>query len=417
MYTYSKTLFLSLLLTCFTHGDEIFIPKDGLNLGEMTLSETYCKSTKHSQELCESKKLSYIDYDDDQLPTFLQDIKTYIAPIVEKYKADDLKKSTLSEMKDMNGNISGEWSKESTIDLFAKTSETYTLSTTSNGYEGGAHGYYDQRYDNYNTATHAKLTLDELFVSDYNQTLHRIAQAHYKSLTGLAPNQPLTDEGWFEDKFILAENFAITSRGLYFFYNQYEIKPYAAGSTEFMLPYSKIKSLINPKGALKFVLQGNRPVHAYFKLKDEMSVEVNAKIQPDGKVHITTKMKNLSYLNRGWLSLSFPQLTNKAPKDTLQKQGFTYVRAYRKGSKIYNQKLKKTVPSSYLLVEGEDNNWNVDNVHTLTLTITPPANKKYLMLDIRGKLTSKTQNIMLPNEYDGIKGQQDFTNYRVYIDL
>ena len=406
-----------MLFSFFAHGTEIFVQKENLNLAHITLFETYCKSIKPSQALCQSKKLSYIDYEDANLSTFLQGIKGHISPILKKYRADNLKTNTLGDINAMHAEVSGKWSYESAIDLFAKTLTTYTLSTTSSGYEGGAHGYYYQGYDTYTIQTNKKLTLDDLFVTDYNQTLHTIAQRHYKKYKGLAPNQPLTNEGWFEDKFVLAKNFAITSRGLYFFYNTYEIKAYASGTTAFMLPYSKIRHIINPKGALAFALDKAYPLHAYFKKKEELSIEINAQKQPDGKMKIVAKMKNLSYINKGWLSLSFPQLSTQPSKVKLVNIGFSTLHTYPKGSKVYHQGLKKAVRSSYLLVEGEDNHWENGKINTITLTLTPPANKKELILDIRGNLKSKTTMLMLPNEYEGTTGQQGFTNYRVSIEL
>ena len=417
MHFYQKTLLLVILFSSFSFAEELFVNKDGLHLGHITLSDKYCKSMRSSFELCTSKELSYIDYDDANLPEFLKGIRVHIEPQVIEYKKNDLKTNTRSILKDMDGELSGDWDNESSIDLFAKTPTTYTLSTISSGYEGGAHGYYNEHYDNYDIKTNAKLTLDDLFLPDTNQTLLDIAQSHYKKHFGLAPGQPLTDDEWFEDNFVLAQNFAITSRGLYFFYNQYEIKSYASGPTEFMLPYSKIQHLIDPKGALSFVFEDGRPFHTYFKENDQMNIEVDATVQPDGKVNITAKMKNLSYINRGWFSLSFPQLNNKSPKDTVLNEGFLKVDTYPKGSKVYHQEFKKAINSSYLLVEGEANNWDYNKVNTITLTLTPPANDKELILDIRGNLKSKDKTIMLPNEYDGVKGQQGFTNYRVFIDL
>ena len=417
MHFYQKTLLLTILLSTYSFTEELFVNKNGLNLGHITLTDKYCKSMKSSYMLCHSKKLNYIDYNDTDLPEFLKGIKVHIEPLVNKYKKNDLKMSTLDILKDMDGEISGEWNNNSSIDLFAKTPNTYTLSTISSGYEGGAHGYYNESYDNFDIKTNTELTLNDFFLPDTNQTLHEIAQTHYKKHYGLSPGQPLIDDGWFEDKFVLAQNFAITSRGLYFFYNQYEIKSYARGPTEFMLPYSKIQHLIDPKGALGFVLEGGRSFHAYFKQDDQMLIEVDAVVQPDGKVKITAKMKNLSFINKGWFSLSFPQLSNKSSKDTQLHEGFVKVDTYPKGSKVYNQELKKSVHSNYLLIEGEDNNWDYDKINTITLTLIPPASEKELILDIRGNLKSKAKTIMLPNEYDGVKGQQGFTNYRVFIDL
>lgn len=55
------------------------------------------------------------------------------------------KASVLANIKDFDDQISGEWSNSQSIDLFAK----YTLSTRSNGYTGGAHGYGAVGFTNY----------------------------------------------------------------------------------------------------------------------------------------------------------------------------------------------------------------------------------------------------------------------------
>ena len=417
MRTALKLLTLLSFMLFVSDAQERFVDADSLNLAHISLQEQYCKSIKPTQKLCKSKKLSYIDYDDTKLPTFLKGIKQHIEPVVLAYKADDLKKSTLSDLKEFSGDISGEWEDESSIELFAKTATTYTLSTSSSGYSGGAHGYHGMQFDNYNIQTGAKLTLDDLFVADYNQTLHAIAKEHYKASMGLKAQQPLTDDNWFDDNFVLASAFAITANGLYFFYNSYEIKPYAAGNTEFMLPYSKLKSIINPKGVLGFALEDNKTSHTLFKQDEALSLDISAQPQPDGTVQITASMQNLSYENKGWLSLSFPQLTAKEAIKNIQTQGFKSVQAYPKGSNIYNNEHKKAVKSAYLLVEGEDTQWQYNDTHSITLSVVPPSTDKELILDIRGNFKSKEKSIMLPKEYEGIKGQQGFTNYRVFIAL
>jgi len=48
------------------------------------------------------------------------------------------------------------------------------------------------------------------------------------------------------DKFALNDNYLITPLGIRFLYNPYEIKPYAAGTTDLFIPYDKIKSLLRP---------------------------------------------------------------------------------------------------------------------------------------------------------------------------
>ena len=59
------------------------------------------------------------------------------------------KASVLANIKDFDDQISGEWSNSQSIDLFAKIPATYTLSTRSDGYTGGAHGYGAVGFTNY----------------------------------------------------------------------------------------------------------------------------------------------------------------------------------------------------------------------------------------------------------------------------
>jgi hypothetical protein len=225
--------------------------------------------------LCKSKELSYIDYDDSDLPKFLKGLESHLSPLLTQYKNNDLKSSTLADLNDYSGDISGEWSDKKSITLFAKTPSTYTLSIISSGYSGGAHGYYAMEFENFSIETQKEIKLSDLFQNDFNTTLHNIAQDIYKKTYGLKTKQSLHDDGWFENKFVLAENFAITSKGLLFYYNSYEIKPYSAGHTRFMLPYHKIKSIIQPEGILGFVFQKSNDFNVSSHEKDVATVTLS----------------------------------------------------------------------------------------------------------------------------------------------
>ena len=416
MHSIIKFLLLISLLH-LSHATEVFVNQEGMKLAHINLSETYCKNTKTNKELCKKKKLRYIDYDDPGLPYFLRNIQQHIAPTLKAYQGEALKASTLADIKDLGGDISGSWDNQTDIDLYAKTPTTYTLSTMSSGYTGGAHGYHAVEFANYDSRTQKKLKLSDLFIPNYNQTLHNIALSHYKLSKGLKPQQSLEKDRWFENKFKLAKSVAITSRGLYFLYNQYEIKSYADGFTEFMLPYSKLHSIIDPNGVLGFALDNQHKIHASYFLEDKVSLSVDSRINPDKTITITARMTNLSYSKKGWLSLSFPQLSSKHQIAETQNNGFRQVLAYAKGSKIYHNKQKKSVRSRYLLIEGENNNWKNNATHTISTTLRAPINTKELILDIRTSLKSQNETITMPSEYDGVEGQQGYTNYRLVIGL
>lgn len=416
MHSYIKVLLILSFLLHLLHAEELFIAKKNLKLASITLSEKYCKNITKDKALCKSKKLSYIDFKDKNLPSFMHALKTHISPTLQVYKSENLKQSTLADLKDFGDNISGDWYTEEYIDLFSKTPATYTLSSMSTGYSGGAHGYHAVEFNNYSIKTQQKVKLSDLFISDSNQTLHTIAQKHYRQLHNLKENQSLLDDGWFDDKFVLAQNFAITPRGLLFHYNSYEIKPYAAGHTKFILPYSKIKSIIHPKGILNFTRKDTHHFYASFYRKEVATIIIDASLNANHTITLTASIQNHSYLNKGWFSLSFPELSTKVNIIKMETEGFKRLHAYPKGSKVYHNKLKKSILSSYLLVEAEEDTWS-DKPHTIKLTLNVPPKSTELIVDIRSNFKSKDKSMTLPDEYNGITGQQGYQNHRVFISL
>ena len=398
-------------------SQELFIDQNKLTLGQITSSSTYCKKINLESSLCNSKKLSYIDYNDPNLPSFLTGLQQNIQTVIQAYEKNTIKTPVLENIQEFGAEFSGEWYNNHSITLFAKTPTTYTLSTISNGYTGGAHGYYTVHFDTYSIATQKPIKLDDLFIDDYNQTLMHIAEDHYKRTHELQPKQSLEDEGWFENKFVLAENIAITPQGLYFHYNSYEIQPYSAGQATFLLPYHTLYTIINPKGPLGFTLKNKDTFHTSFYDNETIFITLDTQINPDKTITLTATMSNLSFLEKGWFSLSFPQLQTTHSLVKKGYKGFETLKLYPKGSKVYHRKYKKAVSSHYLLVEAEVSHWEYKKENSITLLLKLPPQQKELIVDIHATVKSKNKTITIPDELEGIEGQQGYDNYRMFIGL
>lgn len=112
-------------------------------------------------------------------------------------------------------------------------------------FQGGAHGGTTTGFINWDTKTNRDLTLDDLLVDGYGTRLNAIAEKIFRTNEKLSDTSSLAANYFFEnDKFALNKNFLVTPIGLRFLYNQYEIKPYAAGQTELVIPYAQIKQLL-----------------------------------------------------------------------------------------------------------------------------------------------------------------------------
>ncbi|MES2378814.1 MAG: DUF3298 domain-containing protein [Bacteroidota bacterium] len=138
-----------------------------------------------------------------------------------------------------------------TIDSRAKVlrqdSNLTTLEVSGYAFRGGAHGSTVTTFINWNTKTGKSISLGEIFNANYKEKLTAIADTIFRKEEKLADTASLANDYFFKDnKFALNNNFSITPLGLKFLYNQYEIKPYAAGQTELFIPYAKIKTLLKP---------------------------------------------------------------------------------------------------------------------------------------------------------------------------
>ncbi|BAF71613.1 DUF3298 and DUF4163 domain-containing protein [Sulfurovum sp. NBC37-1] len=407
-----------LLLTSLLSSTEIFLDKAWMQgKGIYTRSDSYCHPTKdESGTFCQKDELSYPVLHDVPDAEVAKQVENIVARAVTAYSKGDLKATVIKNLSDESYQPHGTWNTSNALDLFAVTKTTFTIANSGSGYTGGAHGYFSVKYENYDHEG-KHLEMDDLLKEDYNATLHQIAQKVYKESIGLKQNDSLLKDGWFSNKFILSTNFAITERGLLFHYNAYEIKPYAAGHTKFMLPYSSIRSLIDPQGPLKTYLQIPEKIQSTYINEDVASLHISVKRIDPEHIEVDIEEKVWSYASRGWLSLSFPDLQKKNDVKIVASQGFKSIKRYPAGSKVYNQKRRKAVRSSYLLVEGEPLLKDNSKAKKITLLVTVPSKSRSLRIRVRISFKNGKNLITMPSKWDGVQGQQGFTNYELTFPL
>jgi hypothetical protein len=118
-----------------------------------------------------------------------------------------------------------------------------SLSVNDEYYTGGAHGGSGVYFININPKTGQEFTLENLLKPNYNEALTSIGNKIFRETRQLADTASLSDH-YFEfpeNKFELNKNYGFKKEGIVFFYNSYEIAPYAAGPTEVLIPYSELE--------------------------------------------------------------------------------------------------------------------------------------------------------------------------------
>ncbi len=126
-----------------------------------------------------------------------------------------------------------------------------------------ASGYYSTQKDkknpdisfNYDVRNRNVFTLASQLKPGMLNQLKAIAERIFRKNEGLTSTQDL-DGYFFENgKFDLTDNFTITAKGLMFMYDYYEIKPFAAGTTNLVIPFNDLKDLVIPGTVLARQMQ------------------------------------------------------------------------------------------------------------------------------------------------------------------
>ncbi len=386
------------------------------------IEDNFCKRLPNNKIFCMDYKVEYplVHSHDKQLATNINNaIRKHIPAInAQKYIAKYLQET--------NGEVFSVGHTDNTkITLLAVTKSTFSLDIAGNSYTGGAHGNYGSLAYNYDRYTGKYLSLEDLFLPYYKETLRAIAEKVYREQNHLTPYDSLqSKQGWFENKFVLPASIGLGYDGLHLTYSPYEIKAYAAGSTSFVVPYYLLAPILKPNSALSSlvgIIDTNTPhrtkntITKTFKQNKHATIRFKAKVLSRNRVQIDVSMTNHTRYHSGGLSLSFPQLTRRGKLVHKKNRGFDKIALYPSKSRLYYAPTKRTIRSQYMLVESDTNNWSKDQTKSVSLTLDIPSYIESFYINARGTL-SQNRNIV-PIPHNGIEGQQGFGNYRIEIPM
>lgn len=153
----------------------------------------------------------------------------------------------------ISDNVSGNddyalaWYDEREAEITAIQKRVISLASKVSSFYGGAHPSEYVYLRNFDPQTGDSIGLGMVFNEEALIELTHLGENAFRKAKKLGSDASYESEGyWFEDdQFELTDNFAFTEKGLWFYYNDYEIAPYSMGHSEFILPYSIIMHLID----------------------------------------------------------------------------------------------------------------------------------------------------------------------------
>ncbi len=144
---------------------------------------------------------------------------------------------------------------ETSARVVRQDSSLVTIQIDSYAFTGGAHGDTFTGFLNWNTGEDKKVALKDIFIPGYNEKFRVVAEKIFRTQEKLSDTSSLQNYFFKDAKFALNDNFLVTPVGIRFLYNEYEIKSYAEGQTELLIPYNKIKSLLRPQSVVNQYLK------------------------------------------------------------------------------------------------------------------------------------------------------------------
>lgn len=175
-------------------------------------------------------------------------VKQYTEAYISEYRRD-LEPMYLEDEKDKENESSvGAWYSyykgiESHVQLYEKNLLVYRINY--NEYTGGAHGIYMTTYLNFDLGLMRPFRLDDIFVGDYQEPLTDLIWNQLMADNGAKTRAELEDMGYGSTGEIAAtENFYLNKDGVTFYYNVYDITPYAMGPVVVSLPFQMLEHML-----------------------------------------------------------------------------------------------------------------------------------------------------------------------------
>ena len=122
-------------------------------------------------------------------------------------------------------------------------------------FTGGAHGIQTRQFSVVSLWTGKEIGLKDIFKENSGIQLGELLTDKVHEMNKIPTSRSLKDAGFFTDSIKPAENFYLTREGIGFYYNQYDIAPYAFGTLDLFIPFSELKELMLTGGPFRELLR------------------------------------------------------------------------------------------------------------------------------------------------------------------
>jgi hypothetical protein len=263
-------LFISFLLftaaSCTTKNPEVTgkkdkpvenQAKDTISFEKKSLMKTYngcnpdtgeCTYIKFDYELMKTGSLmnTFNKAILDSISIFMNVSETPVVQPVEKI-AESFIESYKTFIKE-NSDYQISWFSEVIGKVIYQNSKIISYQVSRIDFEGGAHPNSYLDYYIFSIAENRILKYNDIIKPGSEDKISELITKRLKEMHKLKENESLEKAGFWEKNIKLNDTFVVTKEGLEFYYNNYEIAPYALGPTAVQLKWEELGDLILQSG-------------------------------------------------------------------------------------------------------------------------------------------------------------------------
>ncbi|HLG40876.1 MAG TPA: DUF3298 domain-containing protein [Chitinophagaceae bacterium] len=164
----------------------------------------------------------------------------------KKFFTDYINDNKEMKDEDLKEAYSYNFDESSQVIIAYQTSKLIVLSGSYYTYTGGAHGNYSTSYIPVDLVSNKKLSLNDVINKAGQTKLAKLLEKAFRKDYSLKDTDPLTEGGLFENQIEPNNNFYVTSKGIGFCYNPYEIGPYAMGEINIYISFTELTAYLQP---------------------------------------------------------------------------------------------------------------------------------------------------------------------------
>ena len=157
----------------------------------------------------------------------------------------DNSKLTAKDAADMGLSLSA--SQDQNIMVMYENEKTLTLANYISTYSGGAHNNYYTSLITISKKTGKKLQLKDVLSAEGLKLLPSLLDKVARQQFSINNKKPLDENGFFVNQIKATENFYVTSTGIGFLYPTYELKSFAEGEINLLVPKVALAKYLTPE--------------------------------------------------------------------------------------------------------------------------------------------------------------------------